>query len=226
MTTPVDLFRWYQGHIGMPYDAGHRRCDPNHNGTDCSCAVARALRSCGIDPGPNETSTSLELWARHSGGRAISVAQGIATPGAGLFIWGYGPAGHVEVSRGNGTTYGTPAWGPYGHALGIGNAYSHHWTGAVLWPNVDYSGHAPSPAPYPPLHRVLRPGNSGPDVQAAQLRLIMWAHVWKDAHLDPGLPDGIYGAHTGRAVRHFQSRTHLVVDGLVGPATWAELWKH
>lgn len=37
--------------------------------------------------------------------------------------------------------------------------------------------------------------------------------------------DGIFGAGTQSAVRAFQSRHGLVVDGIVGPKTWAELLK-
>lgn len=37
--------------------------------------------------------------------------------------------------------------------------------------------------------------------------------------------DGIFGAGTQSAVRSFQSKHNLVVDGIVGPKTWAELQK-
>jgi peptidoglycan hydrolase-like protein with peptidoglycan-binding domain len=224
MTTPTDLFRWYETHLRMPYAADSHRLDPSAPTTDCSGAVVRDLRSCGIDPGPNVVSTSLEVWARTAGGRAISVAQGIATPGAGLFHWGLGANGHVAMSRGNGTTFETPAWGAYGHALGIGNAYGRDWTGAALWPKVDYSGHVPAPAPYPPLARILRSPESGQDVLEAQLRLTMWAHVWNDNSVSPGPCDGIFGRLTTTAVRNFQARSRIGIDGVIGPQTWAALW--
>ncbi len=224
MATPADLFRWYQSHLGMPYSADGNRLDPNSPTTDCSGAVVRALRSVGVDPGPNDVSESLEVWARTSGGRELSVVDAIHTAGAGLFHWGLGPDGHVAMSRGDGTTYETPAWGPWGHALGIGNAWGRDWTGGCLWPDIDYSGHVPSPGPFPPLTRVLRQGSAGNDVHEMQLRLIGWEYVTKDALLNPGPPDGMFGPLTEVAVRRFQTRSHLVVDGLVGPATWAALW--
>lgn len=208
----------------MPYDAGSLRLDTNHNGTDCSGEVVRALRSCGIDPGLNVVSESLQTWAASSGGRLISVAQAIATPGAGLFHWGLGPLGHVALSRGNGTTYETPAWGPYGHALGIGNAYGRDWTSGALWPQVDYSGHVPGPSPYPPLPRIIQRGYVGADVAEVQLRLIMWEHLLGRPSLDPGRADGSFGPRTEAAVKAFQNARHLTPDGLVGPATWAALW--
>lgn len=224
MSTVAQLFAWPRSHVRMPYDAGASRLDAAHNGTDCSGLVWRTLRAAGVDPGPNATSETLEVWARTHGGIKIPVAQGIGTAGAGLFIWGSGPEGHVAFSRGDGSTWETPAWGPYGHALGIGNAYAHRWTGAVLWPGIDYGGHSTFPAPYPPLTRVLRRGSAGADVHEAQLRLKAWAYVTHDALLGPGPPDGMFGPLTEVAVRRFQARNGLAQDGLVGPATWARLW--
>ncbi|MGQ4548309.1 peptidoglycan-binding domain-containing protein [Dermabacteraceae bacterium P13077] len=37
-------------------------------------------------------------------------------------------------------------------------------------------------------------------------------------------PDGLYGPETERVVRQFQRNKHLVVDGKIGPATWAAVW--
>lgn len=225
MASLAAIFAWYRAHLRMPYDASPLRLNPNHNGTDCSGAVWRALTSAGESPGGNTVSESLEVWARTKGGRAITVAEGIATAGAGLFIWGTGAKGHAAMSRGDGTTYETPAWGAWGHALGIGNANGRSWTGAVLWPAVGYPGGGTTPLPFPPLTRTLHTGCAGTDVHECQIRLIGWAYVTGDPTLDPGPLDGMYGPRTESAVRRFQTRSHLAVDGLVGPATWAALWR-
>jgi peptidoglycan hydrolase-like protein with peptidoglycan-binding domain len=39
-----------------------------------------------------------------------------------------------------------------------------------------------------------------------------------------GIPDGIFGEKTDQAVRNFQQRNNLVVDGVVGPLTWKALF--
>lgn len=36
--------------------------------------------------------------------------------------------------------------------------------------------------------------------------------------------DGLYGPETAEITRKFQLEKHLVVDGLIGPATWAAAW--
>jgi peptidoglycan hydrolase-like protein with peptidoglycan-binding domain len=53
-------------------------------------------------------------------------------------------------------------------------------------------------------------------VRAVQLRL-------RAAGEAPGPIDGLFGPRTGRAVRHFQARAGLAVDGIVGHATKAAL---
>ena len=42
---------------------------------------------------------------------------------------------------------------------------------------------------------------------------------------DAGIPDGIFGRGTRRAVKHFQRVSRLKADGHVGPATWKALWE-
>jgi peptidoglycan hydrolase-like protein with peptidoglycan-binding domain len=59
-------------------------------------------------------------------------------------------------------------------------------------------------------------GNTGERVVAIQYLL--------NQRIGAGLAiDGIFGPLTARAVRNFQSRFHLSVDGEVGPQTWTAL---
>jgi peptidoglycan hydrolase-like protein with peptidoglycan-binding domain len=60
-------------------------------------------------------------------------------------------------------------------------------------------------------------GCSGPEVEQLQLRL-------KNLGFYVGPVDGAFGGGTESAVRSFQRAKSLVVDGRVGPRTWAELF--
>jgi peptidoglycan L-alanyl-D-glutamate endopeptidase CwlK len=60
--------------------------------------------------------------------------------------------------------------------------------------------------------RVLREGDSGPDVKALQLRL-------RELHFNPGEIDGLFQLATEAAVIAFQQSNGLLADGIVGPRT-------
>ncbi|HHV54569.1 MAG TPA: spore cortex-lytic enzyme [Firmicutes bacterium] len=64
--------------------------------------------------------------------------------------------------------------------------------------------------------RTLYWGTYGRDVRLVQWRLQSWGYY-------RGPIDGIFGSGTSRAVRRFQARNGLRVDGIVGPRTWAAL---
>ena len=64
----------------------------------------------------------------------------------------------------------------------------------------------------------LRRRSRGRAVKTLQSRL-------GDLGLDAGPVDGIFGSRTKSAVKAFQRRRGLLVDGVVGKNTWAELWK-
>ncbi len=65
-------------------------------------------------------------------------------------------------------------------------------------------------------NRVLYWGTSGWDVTQVQQRLASWGYY-------NGPINGYFGSETSQAVRSFQWKNGLVVDGLVGPQTWAAL---
>src|SRR3954452_5444000 len=58
---------------------------------------------------------------------------------------------------------------------------------------------------------LLRVGSTGPDVVRVQSALGQ-------------APDGVFGPRTDAAVRVFQGRNGLLVDGIVGPHTWGTLF--
>ncbi|MBI4259060.1 MAG: N-acetylmuramoyl-L-alanine amidase, partial [Actinobacteria bacterium] len=67
--------------------------------------------------------------------------------------------------------------------------------------------------------RTIRQGDQGEDVRDVQHRLLALA-----AQIDPEeLQGGRFGPSTLAAVRAFQQRRGLIVDGRVGPETWGEL---
>ncbi|HVM12310.1 MAG TPA: peptidoglycan-binding protein [Actinomycetota bacterium] len=67
--------------------------------------------------------------------------------------------------------------------------------------------------------RAIRAGESGEKVRDVQSRLIALGQT-----IDPSeLEASHFGASTERAVRAFQQERSLLVDAIVGPATWEEL---
>lgn len=63
---------------------------------------------------------------------------------------------------------------------------------------------------------MIKIGSKGPDVILVQKNLVT-------AGFSPGPIDGIFGALTDAAVRRFQAKMNLGVDGIVGPITLAAL---
>lgn len=63
---------------------------------------------------------------------------------------------------------------------------------------------------------ALSQGSSGDDVKKIQTKLKNWGYY-------SGSVDGIFGAQTYAAVKSFQKKNGLVVDGVVGPATAAAM---
>ncbi len=63
---------------------------------------------------------------------------------------------------------------------------------------------------------VLKQGSTGGEVKEVQRRLKMWGYY-------SGEVDGIYGSKTVEAVKYFQRKNGLTVDGIAGKATFAAL---
>jgi N-acetylmuramoyl-L-alanine amidase len=66
--------------------------------------------------------------------------------------------------------------------------------------------------------RTIRGGDRGDDVRDVQQRLASMG-----SHIDPAELEGVFGPATEAAVRAFQQRRGLLVDGRVGTETWNEL---
>jgi peptidoglycan hydrolase-like protein with peptidoglycan-binding domain len=79
--------------------------------------------------------------------------------------------------------------------------------GPITWLNIDEADQS---------EPILKNGSTGNPVRRAQKRLTLGG--W-----DTGGVDGVFGGHTESAVKGFQGDKALVVDGIVGPQTWAEI---
>jgi peptidoglycan hydrolase-like protein with peptidoglycan-binding domain len=79
--------------------------------------------------------------------------------------------------------------------------------GEVTWLNIDEADTS---------NPTIKRGAHGNPVRRAQKRLTLGG--W-----DAGGVDGIFGARTEAAVKHFQSAQHVTADGIVGPRTWEKI---
>jgi diacylglycerol kinase family enzyme len=79
--------------------------------------------------------------------------------------------------------------------------------GPITWVNIDEADQS---------EPTLKKGSTGNPVRRLQKRISLGG--W-----DTGGVDGVFGASTEAAVKKFQGDNGLVVDGIVGPATWAKV---
>ena len=104
--------------------------------------------------------------------------------------------------------------------------------GKATWNQISYIyvavtrlaelGGEQEPLPPPRHPGVIRRGDRGDLVSLAQYFLRVISKYYNEVR--PVEIDGIFGANTEAAVRDFQNRFGLTVDGIVGPATWNSLY--
>lgn len=219
---------------GEPYrQTNPGRYQVNSGFKDCSGDVVAAHSKVGVEGVPT-VSSGQAAWC-YDHGREISVDEALHIAGALLFmgddrgLQGWGNGGHAATSGGDGI-HGTEARGT---AYGVlwDTFAGRGWTGAGLSPAIDYPGRPAvgGQRQAPSVHRVLslkNPLMRGDDVMDCQAKLGGWAWVTKDARINPGGQDGVFGPKTQAAVKAFQARSHIAVDGIVGPQTWAKLYLH
>lgn len=86
----------------------------------------------------------------------------------------------------------------------------------TVWGGIVINTNTPGPMTPAPTVMVLKLGASGPTVRSLQQRL-------KDLGYSIGSVDGDFGTATEAAVKAFQARNNLTVDGIAGTATLNKL---
>lgn len=212
MTTGQDLVNTARNYMGQPYSTNPGRDDPNSGHKDCSGLIAAAyLQATGSPLTANVSVTIFDLAARMGLVVPFDYARNI--PGACILrpenpYLGWGPAGHIGFSQGNGRTIeATP---PQVQDLDIG--YNAPWSSqACLLPGVDY-GQGATPGVPRPDDGVANQGDTGPVVERVQIRCMQIG-------CDPGPVDGEFGPSTAQGVRCVQEKLGVTADGEWGPQT-------
>lgn len=139
--------------------------------------------------------------------------------------------GHVGIYIGDGLAVEcTPAWKNCVQVTAVHNinkkaGYNGRaWTKHGKLPYVEYTGEAEVKPAAPVVSgnaismRTLRQGARGEDVRALQVLL-----SGRGCNGEMHEPDGIFGPNTLGAVKLYQNKAGLEVDGIVGKLTWSSL---
>lgn len=223
MTTAASLLRIARRHLGEEYLLGALapKANPDWRGPwDCaefaSWCVFQAtgtLFGCRPAGDPDRADAYTGFWGEDARrlGSVISVGQAAATPGAFLLRLPGSAIGHVALSAGDGTTVEAHS---RDKGVIVGGVAARRWDLGVLVPGIDVRlPTAPTPVQAPGIVlRVKTPRMTGRLVREVQRALAA-------AGLSPGSIDGEYGGQTAAAVRVFQMRKGLAIDGEVGRLT-------
>jgi murein L,D-transpeptidase YcbB/YkuD len=211
-------------HVGEAYVLGAQvpKDNPNWTGPwDCAefaswalYQVTQQLYGCKNDHGNPATADAYTgYWKQdaESIGDIVTLEEAARTPGAFVLrVPQPGATGHIVISDGKGGTVEA-----HSSADGViqGKLAKRRWDMGILAPGIDYRQRASvKVAPAGPIYRVANPLMAGAAVIRIQKALAAKG-------IDPGTVDGVYGPHTGAAVRAFQMTNGLTPDGEVGPAT-------
>ncbi|MFX0201229.1 MAG: peptidoglycan-binding protein [Candidatus Hodarchaeota archaeon] len=233
MATNKELLELVSSQDGDSYIFGVevRPSESNPEAFDCSERIEWACSRLDIEPRMPDGS-----WyqARHcrSQNTLIEVEEAINTAGALLFLFSSSPyegprpkRSHVAISQGDGRTFEAR-----GRRYGVGffEARGRGWTHAARIPGLEYVVEAfePPEPPPPEDHTVsvvlpqlsYHAKSKGRDVRTLQ-GLLHARGLGKIL----GKIDGDFGSKTDQAVREFQRRVLIEVDGLVGERTWSKL---
>ena len=156
-----------------------------------------------------------------------------------VFFYGGGTVGHtgivVEVSESSitvveGNSSDRVQKLSYPRSSGSIAGYGHPWyekaSAAPEEPQPAPPAEDPAPSPQTVLVRLplLKPGATGPAVESAQLLLIHRGYnCGGRKFLGRETPDGDFGPASEKAVRSFQTKAALAIDGILGPLTWEAL---
>jgi hypothetical protein len=224
MATAQELLRLARKHLGEQYTLGALAPKGNPNWTgpwDCAefcswCVFQLTGKIFGCRPrdgDPDRVDAFTGFWGDDAKtlGKKISVGEAVATPGAFLLRLPGSAIGHVAISDGKGGTVEA-----HSTRLGVieSKAAGRRWDFGILVPGVaTKTPAAPAPVIAPGLVlRLKTPHLTGRLVADVQRALVK-------AGFNPGPIDGDYGAQTAAAVRAFQLRKGLAIDGEVGRLT-------
>lgn len=223
MATARRLLALAGGHVGESYVLGAiaPKSNPQWRGPwDCAefcswCVYQATGKLFGARPrnDADRADAFTGFWGEdaRSIGKVISIGQAAATPGAFVLRLPGSAIGHVAMSVGGGTTIEA-----YSTARGVirDRVAGRRWDFGVLVPGIT-ARIANNPVPVEAAGIVLRvktPRMTGRLVRDVQRALAATG-------LNPGPIDGEYGSLTAVAVRAFQLKNGLAVDGEVGTIT-------
>jgi N-acetylmuramoyl-L-alanine amidase len=224
MVTAADLLGIARRHLGERYVLGALapKANPAWSGPwDCAefcswCVYQATGRLFGCRPrsgDPDRADAYTGFWGEDARqlGTVISVGQAAATAGAFLLRLPASAIGHVAISAGEGKTVEAHS---ANRGVIAGSVDGRRWDMGVLVPGIVVRvPDAPLPVPAPRVVlRVRSPRMTGRLVKDVQRAL-------GNADFNPGPIDGEYGPQCAAAVRAFQLREGLAVDGEVGNVT-------